>query len=866
MFLRKMQLPLYLLLLVTWIPKAIFCQEKSDPEEHSPHANYELAYHKIKTANTEFAGRLFKLLVSENPHKNVFFSPLSIATAFAMLSLGAKTATLTNLLEGLGFNLTELQEREIHKGFQALVHLLNTTEGKVELESGNGLFIDDQLKPLQEFLDDVKNLYEAEVFEANFRDSEGSMKLINDYVNKKTHGKIPELIQELDSSTSMILINYNFFKGDWETSFNANLTELQNFYVDKNTIVEVQMMMKRERLYYSREDKLFSSMVVLPYEGNAWLILILPDEDKLEQALDAIISEGGIKCSRFTERRKVELYLPRISISTSYDLEELLPKIGIKDVFTDNADLTGISTQHNLQVSKVLHKAVLEVNETGTVAAAVTSIAIHRNISPPIIIRFDRPFIMYLANTHIHQAMFIGKIVDPTLSGDGSGGSSSGSDNGDGDGSGAERHPLEMEPVCMWMLVAGLVAVIHCQPHIDCEGNNETGIYLQDERQSETYLPCHKISNGNTIFALHLYKELTSEAPNENIFFSPVSISMALAMLSLRTQAKVRTQILEGLGFNLTEIPESEIYKGFQHLIYKLNLNSKKHELKVGSFMILDKHLKLLHEWHSIKEWDKTTTFTFNFTNFFSTRRDINKYIENQTYGKIREFLQDFNQNTIMVLVNYIFFKAKWMNPFKHYWIKKHLSSSVDEVIRPSMMQQKAQHRFLYDKELACIVLQMEYIENVLILLILPDEGKMRQVEDSLNPGTLKKWNKLLLPSLLNLHLPKFSISGEYNLEETLPRMGFSSIFTPEVNLSNTTEQPHLAVSKLLHRVAVDINEKGTKAAATSTFLSQPETPSTSPPTSPPTVHFDRPFLLLIWEVSAQSLLFLGKIITPTAS
>ncbi|XP_044517798.1 alpha-1-antiproteinase 2-like [Gracilinanus agilis] len=298
MFLRKMQLTLFLFLLVTWIPKAIFCQEQSDTGEKSL-----LAHHKIRSANSEFAGRLLKLLVSENPQKNVFFSPLSIATSFAMLSLGARTATLTNLLEGLGFDLTKLQEREIHEGLQALFHQLNTTEGKVQLESGNGLFIDDHIQPLQRFLDEIRNLYGAEVFAANFTDTEDAKKQINDYVDKKTHGKIPELFKVLDSNTVMVLINYIFFNGIWETSFDPNHTELQDFYVDKNTTVQVPMMIKTEELYYHREDELFSSMVVLPYEGNAWLILVLPDEDKLEQALDAIISKGGIKCSKFMEKR-----------------------------------------------------------------------------------------------------------------------------------------------------------------------------------------------------------------------------------------------------------------------------------------------------------------------------------------------------------------------------------------------------------------------------------------------------------------------------------------------------------------------------------------------------------------------------------
>ncbi|XP_068960373.1 alpha-1-antiproteinase 2-like [Petaurus breviceps papuanus] len=415
MLLRKMHLPLYLLLLVAWIPKAIFCQEQPATEDQSPQANCGLAYGKIRLANSEFARRLLKLLVSENPHKNVFFSPVSIATAFAMLSLGAKTATLTNLLEGLSFNLTELQEREIHKGFQDLVQLLNTTEGKGQLESGNGLFINDQLEPLQTFLDDVKNLYAAEVFTTNFRDSEYAKKQINDYVDKKTHGKIPELIKHLDPTTVMVLINHIFFKGNWETSFNSTLTELQDFYVDKNTTVQVPMMMKREKLYYHRDDDVFSSMVILPYEGKALLILILPDEDKLEQALDAIIAQRETSSPRFTEKRKVTIYLPRISISTTYDLEQLLPKIGIRDVFTDDADLTGISTQFKLQVSKVLHKAALQVNENGTVAAAVTDIEVQRNIvAPPVTMKFNRPFFMVLWDTNIHHPLFLGKIVEPT--------------------------------------------------------------------------------------------------------------------------------------------------------------------------------------------------------------------------------------------------------------------------------------------------------------------------------------------------------------------------------------------------------------------------------------------------------------------
>lgn len=175
-----------------------------------------LAHVKIASSNADFAFKFYKQVREENDNKNIFFSPLSISTAFAMLSLGARSNTLNQLHKGLAFNLTEMEEREIHEGFQRALQLLNEPDREIQLSMGNALFIDNRLKLLQKFLDDVTNFYHSEAVSSNFQNSSEAKKEINKYIERKTHGKIVDLLKSLDRDTLMVLVNYIYFKGEWQ--------------------------------------------------------------------------------------------------------------------------------------------------------------------------------------------------------------------------------------------------------------------------------------------------------------------------------------------------------------------------------------------------------------------------------------------------------------------------------------------------------------------------------------------------------------------------------------------------------------------------------------------------------------------------
>ncbi|XP_044789228.2 serpin A3-8 isoform X3 [Bubalus bubalis] len=341
-------------LLVAGLCSRVHCLPENVTLEEQ-HNGTSVDDHSLASSNTDFAFSLYKQLALENLNKNIIFSPLSVSIALGFLSLGARGSTLTEILEGLKFNLTETPETEIHRGFQHILQTLHRPSNELQLSVGNAMFVQEQLTLLDKFREDTRVLYSSEAFPTEFNDSNAAMKLINDYVKNKTQGKIEDLFKNLDSLTKIILVNYIYFKARWKIPFDPKLTEQAEFHVSENKTVEVPMMSIGSLVTpYFRDEELGCTLVELTYSSNDSALFILPDEGKMQHLEAKLTPETLTRWRNSLQPRLINtLYLPKFSISSDYNLQHFLSELGIQKVFTSEADLSGITEVMDLEVSQV---------------------------------------------------------------------------------------------------------------------------------------------------------------------------------------------------------------------------------------------------------------------------------------------------------------------------------------------------------------------------------------------------------------------------------------------------------------------------------------------------------------------------------
>ncbi|XP_032764757.1 serine protease inhibitor A3B-like [Rattus rattus] len=368
----------------------------------------------LASINTDFAFILYRTLALKNPNKNIVFSPFGIATVLSFLSLGAKGKTLEEILEVLRFNLTETPKADFHQGFGHVLQRLSHPEDQVQISRGNALFVGKHLQIQNEFKRKVRALYQTEVFTVDFQQPREVKKLINDYVKKQSQEKIKELVSDLDGNTFIMIVSDLIFMGKWKVPFSPDDTFMGKFILDKRRPVKVPMM-KIEDLTtpYFRDEVLKCTVVELNYKGDNKAMFILPDQGKMEQVEASLQPETLRKWKDSLRPRMIdELYLPKFSLSQYYNLNIILPELGIKEVFSPQADLSGITGAKNITVSQM---AVLDMAEAGTEADAISRLNydILSVKVKPICVSIEEQFLYFILDPDSVLIRFMGKVVNP---------------------------------------------------------------------------------------------------------------------------------------------------------------------------------------------------------------------------------------------------------------------------------------------------------------------------------------------------------------------------------------------------------------------------------------------------------------------
>jgi serine protease inhibitor len=372
----------------------------------------------LVSANTGFAVRLLRELQSSQRGSNVFISPLSVSVALTMAYDGAGTTTKDAIAQTLG--IEGMSDEEINAGYLNLLGSLTKADESVALRIGDSVWIKDSFAPSvkKTFTDALSKYYLSEVYTSPFDGK--TVTDVNSWVSKATNGKITKMVDNIDSGTVMFLINAIYFKGDWVDKFEESQTHKADFTTTDGSTVQVDMMAREgSYAFYDGENV---KIARIPYgRDKIAMYVFLPAEgSSLEEFISGLTGDSLNNYFSQLFVNKLDLQMPKLKLEYGkVDLKDALTSMGMGVAFDHGAaDFGGIAdvSPDRLYIQFVDHKAVVEVNEQGTEAAAVTNVGIGVTSAPvttPFVV--DRPYMFVIRDDRSGSILFSGLISDPTV-------------------------------------------------------------------------------------------------------------------------------------------------------------------------------------------------------------------------------------------------------------------------------------------------------------------------------------------------------------------------------------------------------------------------------------------------------------------
>ncbi len=371
-------------------------------------------YKKIISANNKLALDLLPNL-KVNDKGNIFISPTSLFMALSMVCNGADEDTkeeMAKVLNSEGIDITEL-----NKANASLLSMLHNESQDIELKVGNSIWLNEKFHFQEEFPQNIRDYYYAEISEIDITDSK-SADLINKWVADSTNNKIDEMVKApLDSDLVALLINAVYFKGDWKYKFYENMTVERPFHSEDGKTKTVPLMSLNEELSYMEND--YFQAVSLPYGvGDMSMNVFLPREySSIQEFKKTLTVENLEKWNSEFYPTVGNVMLPKFKMDYEAELNEPLKKLGMIEAFYQDANFSKlIDENEKIQISEVKQKTFIDVNEKGTEAAAATSVAVVGVSKPANAFQMEvnRPFFITITHQSTGAILFMGSIADPS--------------------------------------------------------------------------------------------------------------------------------------------------------------------------------------------------------------------------------------------------------------------------------------------------------------------------------------------------------------------------------------------------------------------------------------------------------------------
>jgi serpin B len=369
----------------------------------------------VVEGNSRFAFDLYARL--REKEGNLFLSPYSISAALAMTYAGARGETAEQMAKVLHLPGGD----RAHKEFAALVREINGggRERGYQLSTANALWGQQGYPFRPDFLRLIKDDYGGGLQEVDFAQPEQARKTINAWVERETRDKIKDLIGQgvLNARTRLVLTNAIYFKSPWMHPFQKGATRDEPFYLTADKTEPAPLMHQTDTFGYAEGDGF--QALELPYVRNelAMLVLLPKKKDGLAELEKTLTAERVSGVGGRLSRERVQVSLPRFKTTATFELSDVLSGMGMPRAFR-GADFSGMTDRPDpLEISKVVHKAFVDVNEEGTEAAAATGVIVGLAAAPvprPMpVFRADHPFVFLIRDTRSGSILFLGRLADP---------------------------------------------------------------------------------------------------------------------------------------------------------------------------------------------------------------------------------------------------------------------------------------------------------------------------------------------------------------------------------------------------------------------------------------------------------------------
>lgn len=372
----------------------------------------------------------------------------------------------------------------------------------------------------------------------------------------------------------------------------------------------------------------------------------------------------------------------------------------------------------------------------------------------------------------------------------------------------------------------------------------------------------NSVVDANNQFALDLYSKYKSK--DGNVFFSPYSISSAIAMTYEGARGQTAEEIQKVFHFpNDREKMRSDfvdIYNG-------LNKADKPYKLNTANALWAQKDYAFLSDYFNTVQtyYDGRVTNLDFKTDTENSRKTINDWVANKTNDRIKDLIPPgaIDPLTRLVLTNAIYFKANWTTQFDNRSTNdKDFQLSSGSNVSVKMMHMVS--NFNYSETSTLQILEMPYLGNDLsMIIILPKDNSLNQLENSFSTDNLANWKKDMAYTKVSVSLPKFKFETTYLMANDLKGMGMPTAFSGSADFSGMTGNRDLQITQVIHKTFVEVTESGTEAAAaTAVIMGMTATPGPTP--EPKIFNADHPFLFIIQQKDTGNILFLGRMSDPS--